>query len=286
MYTLNSLKYPRSKAFKIHLALISSVFIYLFLIFFQPFGVNNYRPSEGISWELALGLIWIMPLIFLTIGFNEFILRPKIIGDQNSTCLLASWFLYYFISVGSSSFLLYNYLGGFHDFSLSSYVKHILELSSVFIFPFFGTIFFYSYSNITKDYLETRAISNSHSAQHEVIILKGDYKTDQIALRLHAIICIKSEDNYVGITFLENGQVKKHLIRATLSKMESVIDNELFVQCNRSIISNLFHLESIKKNTRGLILKLRNIEKPVKISKRHTSQVEHMAEKHFHTSSS
>ncbi|MCJ7468322.1 MAG: LytTR family transcriptional regulator [Maribacter sp.] len=124
------------------------------------------------------------------------------------------------------------------------------------------------------------------AALNEVILLKGDYKADQIALRQNAIICIISEDNYVGITFLENNQVKKHLIRATLSKMEGLIDNELFVKCNRSIICNLFHLESIKKNALGLILKLRFIEKPIKVSGRNTSKVVQLVEKHFNTISS
>ena len=113
MYLQNSLNYPKSRKFKFTLALISSVFIYLFLIFFQPFGVNNYQSSENITWELALGLIWIIPILFFTVSFNEFILRPKIILNQKNTYLIA-WFIYYFISVGTSSFLLYNYLGDFH----------------------------------------------------------------------------------------------------------------------------------------------------------------------------
>ncbi len=285
MYFQNSFKYPGNRKFKFALALISSLFIYLFLIFFQPFGVNNYQSSEKITWELVLGLIWIIPVLFLTIGFNEFILRPIILLNQKNTYLIA-WFIYCFISVGSSSFLLYNYLGNFHDFSFSSYAKHILEVSSVLIFPFFGTVFFYNYSMITKNYMETRSISNSLSALNEVILIKGDYKTDQIALRQNAIICIESEDNYSGLTFLENNQVKKHLIRATLSKMKELIDNELFVQCNRSIISNLYHLESIKKKPPGLILKLRYIEEPIKVSKSNTSKVLQLAEKHFNTTSS
>jgi len=279
---LNILNYPNSRRFKLSLALISSLFIYLFLIFFQPFGVNNYQANEHISWELALGLISIIPVIFLTISFNEFILRPKMISHLKKTQIIL-WFIYSFISVGTSSFLLYNYLGGFHDFKFSSYINHVFEISTVLVFPFFGTLFFFRYSEITKDYLETRSISKNLSALNEIILLKGDYKTDQIALRQNAIICIESEDNYLGITFLENSHVKKQLLRATLSKMAELIENELFVQCNRSIICNLYHLESIKKNTLGLNLKLRHIEKPIKVSKTNTLKVLLLVERHFNT---
>lgn len=285
MYFQNSLNYPKSRKFKFTLAFLSSVFIYLFLIFFQPFGVNNYQSNENISWELAMGIIWIIPIVFFTITINEFVLRPKL-NLNKKNILLIPWFIYYLISIGTSSFLLYNYLGDFHDFSFSSYVKHIFEISTVFIFPFFGTLFFYNYSRITKDYAETLSVSNNLSELKEVLLLKGDYKKDQIALRLNAIIYIESLDNYLGITFLENDQIKKHLVRSTLSKMAGLINNELFVQCNRSIIINLFHFESIKKNTPGLVLKLKSVENPIKISKSKTSNVLELVEKHFNSVSS
>jgi len=284
-YFRNSFIYPQSKTFKWLLATVSSLFIYLFLIFFQPFGVNNYEASEKITLELALGLTAIIPVIFLTISFNEFILRPKVLSSQKPAALIP-WFIYCFISVGTSSFMLYNYLGDFHDFHFSSYLRHIIEISSVLIFPFFGTLFFYSYAKVTKSYVATSASSNTKNALNEVILLKGDYKIDQIALRLNAIICLESEDNYVGITFLENDQVKKHLIRSTLSKMNELINDELFVQCNRSMICNLFHLEWIKKNTPGLLLKLRYLENPVKVSKTNSQKVTQLLKAHFDPSPS
>ncbi|MGB5394097.1 MAG: LytTR family DNA-binding domain-containing protein [Lutimonas sp.] len=280
----HSFIYPESKSFKWVLAGVSSLFIYFFLIFFQPFGVNNYESNDAISWDLALGLTAIIPVIFVTISFNEFILRPKVLSTQKLTALIP-WFMYCFISVGTSSFMLYNYLGDFHDFHFSSYLKHLFEISTVLIFPFFGTLFFYNYAEVTKSYVAKSAVADGMAALNEVILLKGDYKADQIALRQHAIICLESEDNYVGITFLENDQVKKHLIRSTISKMNELIDHELFVQCNRSMICNLFHLEWIKKHAPGLLLKLHYLENPVKVSKTNSPKVTLLLEKHFDLSS-
>jgi len=285
MHFQNLLTYPNSRKFKLILAFLSSAFIYLFLIFFQPFGVNNHQLNENISWELAIGLIWIFPVIFFTITINEFLLRPKLNLNQKNIFLIP-WFTYFFISVGTSSFLLYNYLGSFHDFSFSSYVKHVFEISTVFIFPFFGTLFFYNFNKITKDYAETLSVSNNLSELNEIILIKGDYKKDQIALRLNSIIYIETLDNYLGIAFLENDQVKKHLVRSTLSKMEGLFNNELFIQCNRSTIINLTHLESIKKDSPGLILKLKCIENSIKVSKSKTSNVLGLIEKHLNPVSS
>jgi hypothetical protein len=285
MHYQNSLIYPNSRKFKFTLAFLSSVFIYLFLMLFQPFGVNNYQAHESISWKLAVELMWIIPVLFFTIMINEFGLRPKLRLEEKNI-FLVPWFAYFFISIGTSSFLLYNYLGDFHDFSFSSYVQHIFEIGIIFIFPFIGTVFFFNFNRITKDYAEALSLSSNLSELSEIILIKGDYKKDQITLRLNSIIHIEAMDNYLGITFLENDQVKKHLVRATLSKMDSLINNKLFIQCNRSVIINLFHFESIKKNGSGLILKLKSIENDVKVSKSKSQDVVDLIEKHLNSVSS
>lgn len=278
-----SLIYPKSLKFKITLAISCSLFIYLFLIFFQPFGVNNYNPTEHISLELASGLLIIIPTLFITICFNEFIIRPRFILN-NTSWVYISWVFYFFISVGTASFLLYNILGNFHDFSFSSYFSHVIEISSVLVFPFFITILFFSYQNMIKNYAESLTISNSLINPNDVILIKGDYKNNQIALPQNAIICMQSEDNYLELTYLENEKVKKYLIRSTLGKMDEILNSELFIRCNRSIIINLFHLESIKKVSSGLFVKLKSIDNPIKVSKANTQKLLMSTEKYVDTS--
>ena len=90
----------------------------------------------------------------------------------------------------------------------------------------------------------------------------------------------------MGVTFLENDQIKKHLVRSTLSKIESLINNELFIQCNRSTIINLIHIESIKKDSPGLVLKLKSVEKVFKVSKSKTTNVLDLIEKNINNVSS
>ena len=97
MHFQNLLTYPNSRKFKLTLAFLSSVFIYLFLIFFQPFGVNNHQLNENISWELAIGLIWIVPVIFFTITINEFLLRPKLnLNQKKNFSYTLVFILFYF----------------------------------------------------------------------------------------------------------------------------------------------------------------------------------------------
>ena len=104
------------------------------------------------------------------------------------------------------------------------------------IFPFVGTLFYFNHRKVAKNYDKIVSVSNDIAELDEIVLLRGDYKKDQIAIRPKKIIYIKSEDNYLGLFLLEEGKVKKYLIRATLNHFEHTIKSPLFVRCNRSSI--------------------------------------------------
>jgi hypothetical protein len=279
METAPTLLFTETPKFKISLAVGCSLFIYLFLVFFQPFGVNNYRPESFPSMELLVGLSPMVFLVCATILINEFFIRPKIVTSTN-TGPLSLWFVYEFIAIGTISFFIYNFLGGFHDFSLPSYFKHVLEVSSILIFPFFAILFFYRYRVIERKYEEALWVSKEQSNQNELVLITGDYKKDEIALEVQNMLFIEAEDNYVGLHFQENGVHKKYLIRSTLTKMEKQFTGNLIIRCHRSFIVNLYKLESFKTRSGNLFLKLKLVENEIPVSKSFKPEVRLLLEKH------
>jgi len=231
-------------------------------------------------------LIGLIPIIFLIIYLNEKLIRPRLILKPNLQQLIP-WFIWEFILVGSGSFMLYNFLGDFHDFSLSSYVYHIFEVSSVLIFPFFGTLFYFRFLKIKKDYQDILSVSNekhdsTSNKSDELVLLSGDYKKDQIAVQINKMVVIQSEDNYVGLNYLEDNKLKKYLIRSTLNNIEKLLSQELVVRCNRSQIVNLNHLESYKKVSHKLLLKINHLEKEIIVSRSNYSKVINLIQEHLH----
>ena len=107
----------------------------------------------------------------------------------------------------------------------------------------------------------------------EIIPISGDYKNDQIALPLNAIVFFESEDNYVCLNYLEDVQLKKHLIRSTLSNLEQKLTAESFLRCSRSVIINLLHLESYKFYKKNLTLKLKSVPEPILVSKSNQAKI-------------
>ena len=257
--------FSQSKKFSWILALNCSVFIYLFLIFFQPFGVNNYRIHSVLSLKLILGLLPIIPVIFLTIYSSERFLQP-VFRDRLKAGRIV-WYAIEFFLVGSFSFLLYNYLGNFHDFILKSYLLHLLEVSSVLIFPYAATHFYFRFRHLENEHKDVLMVSEDRSKLHELLKLKGDYKKDEIALKPKDIVYLISEDNYVELNYLEHGVLKKYLIRSTLSRMESSLDSNYFMRCHRSYVVNLAQVASYRKRQGRIRIRLHEVEHELPVSR-------------------
>jgi len=261
-----------SRKYKLVLALASSLFSFLFLLFFQPFGINNYRPDEKITLIFAVAMFSFGILIFLGFLFCEFFLKSKLITKSDKTSL-ALWLFFEIIFICSFSFLLYNYAGNFHDFYWSSYVKHIFEMGSVLIFPMFGTLFYFKHSTVIKNYEEILSVSKEKTKLDEIVLLSGEYKKDQIALNLNNIVYVQSEDNYASLNYIENNQLKRYLIRSTLTGLEKKLNSEHIVRCNRSTLVNLVHLESSKQISNKLTLILKRVNKAFEVSKPHQNKL-------------
>ena len=106
--------YTTSKRYKIALASTSSIFAFLFFLFFQPFGINNYRSDEKITLVFVAALLVFSTLIFLGFAFCEFILRPKN-GHKSEYLSFLTWLFFEILFICSVSFMTYNYAGNFHD---------------------------------------------------------------------------------------------------------------------------------------------------------------------------
>lgn len=259
--------YTNNKKYKLTVAITSSLFTFMFLLFFQPFGVNNYRADEKITFFFSSLLFLFSFVVFITILFLEFYIRPKLI-TTNLQSKFIIWLIIELILVSSILFMFYNYLGEFHDFNLTSYLKHILEISSILIIPMLGTLFYFKHTHIVKEYEDILSLSTTESSNLEdVVMLQGDYKKDQIAMPLKNMVYIESEDNYASLNYLEDEVLKKYLIRSTLTRLEKKLGSQIMTRINRSTMVNLNHLESFKNISGKLDLKLKNIQKTFTVSK-------------------
>ncbi len=264
--------YRETHKFRITLAVTSGVFTFVFLLFFQPFGVNNYRPDEKITVLLTSVLFVFSSIATGTILLMEFVVYPWLFSKKQPKKYLV-WIVMEFVVTASATFMFYNIIGNFHDFYLASYFKHILEIGSVLVIPFVGTHFYFRHSKVVHDYKNVLSISGNNLKREDIILLSGEYKNDQIALPLQSIQYIQSENNYASLHYLEDNMPRKYMIRATLTGLEKKLGCYTIIRINRSFMVNLMHLETFKNDSGKLKLKLSNVPKTFEVSKSYRVKV-------------
>lgn len=110
-----------------------------FLLFFQPFGVNNYDPTQALQMELLIGIGAFMIANIIAMIAYEFILHPFFF-KANTRYHFALRLLLLLIFLSTSTFLTYNFLGNFHDWSWRSYFGFIRDMGAMTSIPVTGLI--------------------------------------------------------------------------------------------------------------------------------------------------
>ena len=222
------------------------------LMLFQPFGVNNYDPSESIRLELMVGIASLGLVMFVTFLINEFALRPRVIKTYN-VLTVACWLLWAIILGGSVAYVNYNFLGNWHDWSLPSWLDFVKNWFILTALPLAMIILYFRQKFLHQKLQEAQINQEDHG---ELFIFTSDNQKDRIALAVNDILFLESEDNYVSLTYRSGGEAKRHLLRSTLTRMETELEDTPIVRCHRSFLVNLDNVSSFTGNKNRLELTL------------------------------
>tara|TARA_R110002051_G_scaffold313163_1_gene388979 strand:- start:10189 stop:11037 length:849 start_codon:yes stop_codon:yes gene_type:complete len=262
----NSISFYDTKKYKIELSFSTSIFFYLFIVFFLPFGVSNYNPNHQYTIDFLLMIFFFfLPLLVFSL-FNDIVLRPFFFKKASFKKIIL-WSIWTLVFLGTVLFFTYNILGNWHDFKLSSYIEFLSQVSVVLLFPIVGTFFFFRFQFL-QNHIEHILTTKERSLdQNQLIHFKGQGSKDQITLSLTNFIYGKSQDNYVELYFLEKEQLKKILIRSSLSNLSESIDDTIIARCHRSYIVNLFHVISVMGGNNEITLTLSPFDSTIPVSK-------------------
>lgn len=101
------------------------------------------------------------------------------------------------------------------------------------------------------------------------IYLQMNYK--YYFIRIDSIIKISAADHYTEIV---TSKGLRGLTNKSLKEWEESLPNETFIQIHRSTIININFVENVERGAKySLYIKMKNIEKPIPISRRYASQI-------------
>jgi LytTr DNA-binding domain len=243
------------------------LFIAFFLIVFQPFDTDLWNPEYKTLKLLGYGFVsFLMPTLLHTVTYSFFDalrINDKWVIWKEILYLILTVVL---VAIGN---LLYANVLGIMRLSFSSFIGSLISVMLIGLFPIIASIIakynrFLSLNKKEAAEIETnlQSYQQEQQAQPEVttttqLTLLAENEKDSLSFAVQDFIYIESADNYANIAFLKNNKLQKELLRGTLKRFESQLNDAQIARCHRSYIVNLHHAEHITGNAQGYRLTLR-----------------------------
>ncbi|MBC3785064.1 LytTR family DNA-binding domain-containing protein [Spirosoma utsteinense] len=298
MFRLLSQPYPTEESIRRLLikAVTIGLFVGLFLLIFQPFGLDDWQTSAKVSKIMGFGLVTMLVMIADSLFLPA--LFPRYFSDQHWTVgreIVRVLLLLIVIAAGNRF-----YLAWLFDAPSSGYGwLSIMGMTFVVgIFPTIGAVLLNyivqlrKYSRMAAEIPDHSDASaprepwlseqvsavRTHNAVESTLNLVADNEKDTLTLGVDKLLFIESSDNYCTVVYLAshvNGteQTLKPLLRTSLSRLETQIAGRQglhshLVRCHRSYIVNLNRVERVTGNAQGYKLHLSGGKFQVPVARR------------------
>ncbi|MFA7326645.1 MAG: LytTR family DNA-binding domain-containing protein [Candidatus Kapaibacterium sp.] len=258
-----------SVADKLKMSFVYGVFVALFLMAFQPFGLNTLE-SKLVEICLIYGAITTAAIIILNIIIAP--LFPKYFDEQIwNTGREISWTIINILSIGLANAVYTSYL---NDNSLSLKYIFLFELYTfmVSILPI-TFIIVYNESKSSRRYNELSQDINqkltAHTNLKTTIKIDSQNQNEELEINSSDLLFIKSADNYIEVYHLKEEKVEVSLLRNTLKNVEEIFtNNENIIRCHKSYLVNLQYVKNVSGNAQGYKLHLDFTEISIPVSRK------------------
>lgn len=112
--------------------------------------------------------------------------------------------------------------------------------------------------------------------EEQQLLLTGDTRDSQLALKARQLLYAESCSNYVKVVWLaeEGGEARSQLLRLTMKQLEEqVMPFGVLIRCHRAYLVNLRQVKQVSGNSQGCQLRLRACEETVPVSRSYVKAV-------------
>lgn len=267
-------RYPQNYIIKNPLfgSLVFLGFCILFVIIYKPLQSNE---SSLLSYNLTVAvysLIVSIPLYILI----RILKSVKYFSDPEEWTVLKE-LLSVLISLTGMGVTVY--FSGFlleppmQRWTLTTFFDSLLSAFLVFVVPIsFFSIINYRYllvSDIIKQYNSEKYLKSDE--KEELIHIGSQLKKEELNFYPNQFIYAESDGNYTTFHLTLDNQVKRKIIRNSISNIEEQLSSIPFLfRTHRAFIVNIKMVDSQKGNTLGYRLKLSGVENEIPVSRQKT----------------
>lgn len=253
-----------------------SFFVSLFLILFQPFGLDRFQhPHKNLL------LVGVGAICFVVQAVDNYLL-PRILRrpfneDKWNIGREIVWNGWLFMSIILVLAFYWAYVSG--AALTANYLLLYTINSLLFVLLLLPSCIMLNYIRLIKkrlratETLSHRLQSSEAFANGADIELRSDSGTDQVKLSTLNLLFIQSHDNYSNVVSRDNGKTEERLLRSSLRNLERQLSQRFIVRCHRSFIVNLAQVRSVTGNARHYTLLLRSHALPIPVSRESEKQI-------------
>lgn len=269
---------------KIRVGVLMSIFVFLFLLIFQPFGLSGIPQNKLL---ILAGYGGITMLAYVIVAFLVPLPFPRIFREE--TWLVWKEFALEFVLVGMIAFgnFAYTAMLGFTTWGSGHLFLFIAYTFMVAVFPITLSVLatqirmlkrYQSTSQAINEGLESQPQRTlEHSESQKLDLVNEDGKVE-LTVPWPELLFLAAADNYVEVYFQGNGKIEKQLIRSSLKRLEDGLPDTSFFRCHRSYVVNLHRVQHVSGNSAGLRLNLHGFEGTVPVSRSKTASFQrHLA---------
>ncbi len=259
----------------IYIALVAGIFVGLFLLLFQPFGLDDLKSPYKPFLILGYGLNCFLVVLF----FHNVLPRLLPFLREDKTWTVAWEILYenaLILTIAIGNTLYTPFLSVDNHLTLASFFSMIVYTMLIGVVP---VAFFVitDYNRLLKRHLAESQLlqlnetipQKEGNTKHLSILTENE----EITIFPDQLLYIESEGNYVNIVNWQELKVEKKLHRGTLKHLAENISIDHIIRCHRSYLVNLQKVQSVSGNAQGFKLKLADCEDIIPVSRKYVPLV-------------
>ncbi len=250
-----------------------SLFVSIFLIVFQPFGISLITGNNKFLFLSGYGVITFITLIIDLILIEK--LFPKFFNEEKWTIwkeFIWLFWVIFSIGLGNAFYTVIFFENSKPTFEIIisfQIVTIIVSLIPITILIISKQKYLLSkHLNSANDLNKLLDKGKDKTNKNQAIKFFADNEKDFIEFDLTNFLYIESSGNYVELYISENNKIVRKTFRSTLKRsLDFFADTPDIIQCHRAFIINTSKIKSANGNSQGLRLSIKNCTTEVPVSR-------------------
>ena len=248
----------------------TTIFAYIFINIYRPFGYNDWYKIK--DWQLLIASAVVVITGMVVILLSRVVMH-QLKKSHEITYAMYSWFIVaeiFFMGVFYTSFEVFI----LHDnrSPLELLFNAVQNTALILLIPYTLSILFFAWSDIKK---KLEQVAQQFRDPSEIFIPFKDEKGSlKITVKSIDVLFLESNDNYVNIHYKDNGKRKIYMIRNSLKQFEKELKDYPIIRTHRKYSVNSKNIKMLKKERKGYELLMNTeMEDRIPVSRSYEQQV-------------